>query len=128
MVLCVTTLPETAHLAKTLWLLGCVLASVAYGVLLVLAYSCLQALRNRKHGSPSLNRGLTIYVFAVIAITTAAEVIGIKDTLYGVLDTSCPGPYLHVFQPYFGPPDIVNFMIPLLTDGLLVSPICGVQE
>ena len=49
--LCVNTFPETAHFVKTLWSLGCVLASIAYGVLLVLAYSCFQTLRVIKHGN-----------------------------------------------------------------------------
>lgn len=121
MVLCVATLPETARVAKTLWLVGCVLASIVYGILLTLAYSCVQALRRRKHGSSYVNRGLIAYVLLVTVTATATEIFAIQGTLYGVLDVTCVGPYLHVFQPYFGPSNIITFLIALLTDGLLVS-------
>lgn len=127
MVLCVSTAPETAHLAKTLWLLGCMLASITFGILLMLARSCLQALYKRKNRNPYVNRGLAIYVWLVIVIATGTEIIAIRDTLYGVLDETCVGPYLHVFQPYFGPPDIFNFLIALLTDSLLVSTVCALE-
>lgn len=127
MALCKSTFPETAHFAKTLWLLGCVLESIAYGVLLALAHSCFQALRKRTHGSPYINTGLIIYVLLVVVTTTAVEATAIKSTLYGVLDNTCVGAYLHVSHPYFGPPDVISFLITLLTDGLLVSTFCPLE-
>lgn len=128
MILCVSTFPETAHFAKTLWLVGCALASIVYGILLILAYSCAQALRRRKSGSPNVNRGLIIYVLLTAMITTAAEVLVIQRTLLAVLDETCVGPYLHVFSPYFGPFNVVSFSITLLTDGLLVSTTSFAKE
>lgn len=124
MVLCTSTLPQTPHTVKTNWLLGCILASIAYGVLLVLAHSCFQALRKRTHGSPYINGGLIVYVLFLVVITTTVEVTAIKSTLHGVLDSTCVGPYLHVIHPYLGPPDVASFLMTLLTDGLLVSITC----
>lgn len=125
MVLCATTPPETAYVAKTLWFLGCTIGSIAYGILLVLAYSCIQSLHRRSDGGgrSDINKGLTIYVLLVVVIATSLEVLGIQHTLYGVLDETCVGPYLHVFQPFLGPSDLVSFLMTLLTDSLLVSHI-----
>ncbi len=115
------TLPETSKFAKTLWILGCALSSIVYGILLVLAHSCFTALRKRRHRNPRINRCLIGCRLLVVMIGTAVEVIDIKQTLYGVLDDTCLGAYLHVSRPYAGPIDIVAFLMTLLTDGVLVS-------
>ncbi len=118
---CVSTFPETTRFAKTVWLLGCVLESMAYGLLLLLAFTCFRALRKRKGGSPRVNRGLAIYTVVSAVLATVVEVVDLERTFYAVLDDTCVGPYMHVPHPYLNPSDIVSFMTTLLTDGLLVS-------
>lgn len=118
---CVSTFPETSRFAKTMWLLGCVSQGIGYGILLLLAFTCFQALRKRKGGSPRINKGLIVYTLLSAALATAAEVTNITLTFRAVLDDTCVGPYLHLPDPYLGPADIVSFMATLLSDGLLVS-------
>lgn len=117
---CVATLPETGNFAKTLWILGCILSSIVYGILLVLAHSCFTALHKREHRKLHVKRGLTVYVLLVVVGGTAVELLNIKQTLYGVLDDTCIGAYSHVSHPYTGPGDIAAFLMTLLTDGVLV--------
>lgn len=120
---CVSTFPETSRFSKTVWLLGCVLEAIAYGILLSLAFTCFQALRKRKGGSRRVNRGLIAYTLISTALATAVEALDLTRTFYAVLDDTCVGPYMHVPHPYLGQIDIVAFLTTLLTDGLLVSTV-----
>lgn len=121
---CVSTFPETRRFAKTMWLLGCVLEAIGYGILLPLALTFFQALRKRKGGNARVKRGLIAYILVSAALATAVEVSDLVKTFYAVLDETCVDPYMHLPHPYLGPRDILSFMTTLLTDGLLVSCQC----
>lgn len=102
-------------------MLGCILASIGYGALVVLGHSCYVTLRQRKRGSSRVNKGLIAYVLFTIILGTVVEVVDIEVTIAGLLDDACFFNNLQPPDPYLGRFSVLFLLVNLTTDSLLVS-------
>jgi hypothetical protein len=114
----------TARDLKTTWLLGCLLGSIFYGILVQIGYDCLTMLRIKRNET---NRGvmtaLMLYVAIILVVGTVEEALTIHITLDGVLGDTvmCEGDGTRPPSLFAGPINIIFLTVGLITDGSLVS-------
>jgi hypothetical protein len=116
---------STTRDLQTTGLLGCLIGSIFYGILVQIGYDCLTMLPKKRNDT---NRGvitaLMLYVAVILVVATVGEAWTIRITMDDVLGNTlmceADGASLPP-NPFAGPINIVFLAVGLITDGSLVS-------